>query len=137
MQVSFVLDAGRVHPVARQVTGAAVATGAMHGLLAGPTPAERDQGLSSAIPEGTELRGMAVKDRIAAVDVSGRFDDGGGTFSMSARVAQIVFTLTQFPTVDAVRFQRDGKPLTLLGGEGLVLERPQTRGDWEELAPPA
>jgi hypothetical protein len=54
---------------------------------------------------------------------------------MRGRVAQVVFTLTQFPTVEAVRFELDGEALTELGGEGLVLEAPQTREDWEDLSP--
>ena len=47
----------------------------------------------------------------------------------------MVFTLTQFPTVDAVTFEVEGEPLTTLGGEGLLLEEPQTRADWEDLSP--
>lgn len=54
---------------------------------------------------------------------------------MQVRVAQVVFTLTQFPTVDAVTFKVDGRPLTVLGGEGLLLDKPQGRSDWEGLAP--
>jgi hypothetical protein len=54
---------------------------------------------------------------------------------MMGRVAQVVFTLTQFPTVDAVSFELDGEPVTALGGEGLLLEEPQTRADWEDLTP--
>jgi hypothetical protein len=107
----------------------------MQGLLAGPTEEEQRLGFSSAIPAGTELLGVSIDDRIATVDLSARFGTGGGSASMMGRVAQVVFTLTQFPTVDAVLFELDGEPVTALGGEGLLLGEPQTRADWEALAP--
>ena len=46
---------------------------------------------------------------------------------MMARVAEVVFTATQFPNVDRVAFRMNGAPIELLGGEGLVLTEPQTR----------
>ncbi|MGH9024295.1 MAG: GerMN domain-containing protein [Acidimicrobiia bacterium] len=132
---SYFLRDEKVGPVSRQATGGDVASGAVEGLLAGPTSMERDLGLSTAIPEGTTLLGVRVDDRVATVDLSEQFTSGGGSASMRARVAQVVFTLTQFPTVDAVSFQIDGEPLTVLGGEGVLLERPQGRIDWEGLSP--
>jgi hypothetical protein len=54
---------------------------------------------------------------------------------MQGRVAQVVYTLTQFPTVTAVSFELDGDPINSLGGEGVVLDHPQTRADWEPLTP--
>lgn len=132
---AYFLRDERVGPVARRATGGDVATGAVEGLLAGPTSTEQDLGLSTAIPEGTTLFGVAVDNRVATVDLSERFASGGGSASMQARVAQVVFTLTQFPTVDAVSFQIDGEPLTVLGGEGVSLERTQERVDWEDLSP--
>jgi len=124
-----------VGPVARPVVGDAVAAGALDGLLDGPTAEEQEIGLSTAIPQGTELLGVAIDDRVATVDLSTEFDSGGGSLSMMARVAQVVFTVTQFPTVDAVDFEIEGEPVTALGGEGLLVDEPQTRADWEELAP--
>lgn len=45
------------------------------------------------------------------------------------------YTLTQFSTVQRVSFQLDGKPATALGGEGLMIDTPQTRNDWESMTP--
>jgi hypothetical protein len=132
---AYFLRDEKVQPVAREATGVEVAAGAMAGLLSGPTTAEGDIGLSTSIPDGTRVRGVVVEDRIATVDLSEGFASGGGSASMRARVAQVVFTLTQFPTVDAVTFEIDGEPLTVLGGEGLILDHPQRRSDWEELSP--
>lgn len=113
----------------------AVASTAMRELLAGPTAAERARGLASAIPTGTELRGVRIADGVATVDLGKRYESGGGTLSMSMRLAQVVYTLTQFPTVTSVRFALDGKPVTVFSGEGIILEHPQTRADLEERLP--
>ena len=111
------------------------ATAAMEALLAGPTAAESTAGLGTSIPAGTRLLGLSIKGGTAAVDLSEEFGSGGGTLSMTSRVAQVVYTLTRFPTVRAVRFLMDGEPLEALGGEGIVLAAPQRRADWREFEP--
>ncbi len=52
---------------------------------------------------------------------------------MYLRLGQIVYTLTQFPTVDRVQFRLEGKALTTLGGEGLMIRQPLTRAGWAKL----
>ncbi len=112
-----------------------VGTAALDALLAGPTADEQSIGFSSAIPPGTRLLGLTIENGVATVDLSGQFAAGGGSFSMKARVAQVVFTLTQFPSVQGVQFRLDGQPVEALGGEGLLLDRPVGRDDFEELLP--
>jgi len=113
----------------------AVATAAMKELCLGVNAAEREAGLSSAVPAGTGLRSVSIRDGVATVDLTGDFASGGGSLSMQARVAQVVYTLTQYPTITAVAFKVDGEPLTALGGEGLALEADQTRADWQDFEP--
>jgi germination protein M len=114
----------------------AVAGAALKALLAGPSPDVKTAGLTSAIPAGTRLLGLTISGGTATVDLSGRFGSGGGSASMRMRVAQVVWTLTQFPSTERVVFRMDGKPVEALGGEGLILSEPQTRDAWEDLAPP-
>jgi hypothetical protein len=78
---------------------------------------------------------VKITDGTAAVDLSKAFGSGGGSLSMTARVAQVVFTLTQFASVQRVSFHIDGEPVEALGGEGLILVEPQTRADFEDLSP--
>jgi hypothetical protein len=132
---AYFLRDEKVGAVAREANDEAVGAAALQGLLDGPTTAEKGIGFSSAIPAGTRLRGIVVEQRVATVDLSAEFGSGGGSASMQARVAQVVFTLTQFPTIEAVRFELDGEPVTALGGEGLLIDEPQRRSDWEELTP--
>lgn len=115
----------------------AVATAAMNALLAGPTPEEQATwpAISSAIPAGTSLNGVTVAGGIAKVDLSSEFESGGGTFSVTARLAQVVYTLEQFPTVDAVEFYIDGAKVEMFSGEGLILDGPQTFDDYAEYLP--
>lgn len=64
---------------------------------------------------------------VATVDLSSEFEAGGGSLSILARVAQVVYTLTQFPTVDEVAFEIEGVPIDFLGGEGFMLGSYGTR----------
>ena len=122
--------------VSEQRTHAAtprVATAAMQALLGGPSTAERAAGVTSAIPDGTRLLGISIKDRVATVDLTSEFQSGGGSLAMQMRLAQVVYTLTQFPTVSAVRFSLDGAPVDVFSSEGIVLDHPVGRADYEDL----
>ena len=132
---AYFLRDEKVGPVARDAAGSDVAAEAMAGLLAGPDETETQLGFSSTIPAGTTLLGVTVDGGVATVDLSQEFASGGGSLSMTGRVAQVVYTLTQFPTIDSVQFSIEGQPITVLGGEGLILDAPQTRADWEDLTP--
>jgi hypothetical protein len=112
------------------------ATASMKALLAGPTGSERSAGLGTTIPAGTRLLGLTIAGTTARVDLSGDFASGGGSLSMTARVAQVVYTLTRYPTVRSVEFLLDGQPVGALGGEGVVLDGAQTRADWRDFEAP-
>ncbi|MCZ7589639.1 MAG: GerMN domain-containing protein [Gaiella sp.] len=122
--VYFLRD-GKVSPARRTIAATpAVARAAVTALLDGPTDAEAADGLTSAIPARTTLRDIALAGGIATVDLDGSFDDGGGSSSMLGRVAQIVATLTRFPTIERVAFRIDGEPVEAVGGEGVVVDPP-------------
>ncbi|MRS11861.1 MAG: hypothetical protein EG823_02165 [Actinobacteria bacterium] len=115
----------------------AVATAAINALLTGPTPQEQTTwpAISTNIPAGTRLLGLTVANGIAKIDLSKEFESGGGTFSVTSRLAQVVYTLAQFPTVDAVEFYIEGEPVEMFSGEGLILDGPQTLDDYDDLVP--
>jgi germination protein M len=112
-----------------------IGTAALTELLAGPTSQETAGDLVSAVPSGTRLLGLDIAGGVATVDLSSEFESGGGSLSMEMRLAQVVYTLTQFPTVKSVRFRLDGEPLEVFSGEGIVLSKPVARKDYEELMP--
>jgi germination protein M len=120
----YLLRSGRVTPVARHVPQTqAVARAAVEQLLAGPTPAERARGLDSAIPAGSRLAHLTIADGRATVDLGATFAQATG---VEPRLAQLVFTLTQFPSVKSVVLELGGRQIG----------SPTTRADYEQLTPP-
>ena len=127
---------GKVAPVGRTVDAtSAVARASLVALLDGPTTEERATGLSSAIPSGTTLLDLSLEDGLATVDLSGEFDDGGGSAAMLRRVAQVVATLTRFPTIERVAFRLDGDGVETIGGEGVIVDPPLGRREIEDQTP--
>jgi len=112
-----------------------IGTAAMESLLAGPSTQEQAAAVGSQIPAGTQLLGLSVDSGVATVDLTSEFESGGGSASMNMRIAQIVYTLTQFPTVKGVLFELDGQRVDVLGGEGVVVDEPVTRKDYRDLLP--
>lgn len=121
--------------VHRQAPAAAPATAAVRALLKGPTATERAHGLSSAVPTGTRLLGLNIRDRVANVDLSRRFASGGGSLSMSIRLGQLVYTLTAIRGVDAVSLRIEGRVVHVFSGEGLILQQPLTRAAYTDFVP--
>jgi germination protein M len=120
---------------ARAVPANAPAKAAMEQLLAGPTPAEKLIGLRSEIPKGTKLLGVSIAGGVATVNLSKQFESGGGTLTMTLRIAQVVNTLTQFSGVNAVAFKIGGKVVESIGGEGLMVSPSVGRSDYESALP--
>jgi hypothetical protein len=112
-----------------------IGTAAMESLIAGPDTQEQAAAVGSQIPAGTQLLGLNVDNGVATVDLTSEFESGGGSASMNMRIAQVVYTLTQFPTVKGVLFQLDGQRVDVLGGEGVIVDQPVTRKDYRSLLP--
>jgi germination protein M len=138
----------------------AVATAAMRELLAGPTAEERSgryrgragrfTPLTTEIPTTAELLGVKIANRVATVNLSRAFRSGDigpeagperpiagdDVGSWAFRLAQVVYTLTQFPSVDRVRFQLDGKAAEAIEGhEATGIDAPGRDAYWDQLWP--
>ena len=105
-------------------------------LLVGPQGPFQEAGDETAIPEDTELLYVGRAGSVLEVDLSSEFESGGGSLSMQLRVAQIVYTGTQFEGVEGVRILIDGNRVDAIGGEGIVASEPLTRRDFQNVAPP-
>ncbi len=112
-----------------------VARAAMEALLDSGTIRDAYRDISSAIPVGTKLLAISIRNGVATVDLSREFESGGGSASALNRLGQVVFTLTQFSTVRAVLGQVEGRTVTTFGSEGIVLDGPQARSDFADLLP--
>lgn len=91
-------------------------------LLAGPSADERRAGLATSIPSGSSLLWIIRRGNVANVNLSSDFIPEA-ELALSAQVGQIVFTLTQFPTIKLVRFFIEGRKLQVAApsGKGLSL----------------
>ena len=118
-----------------QVSGETVGRSAIEALLQGPEHTNQIAGLVTMIPDGTELLGLEVAEGTATIDLSEEFTSGGGSSSMMLRTGQVVFTLTQFPTVERVEFLIEGEQVDGLGGEGLPTSY-DGRGSFADVTPP-
>jgi spore germination protein GerM len=105
---------------------AAVLTKALNYLLARP---QTDK-LNSTIPAGTRLLSLQIQPTGIDVNLSKEFTEGGGTDSMTYRVAQVLYTVTSLDPQAKVYLSVEGQLLdedNPLGGEGLMLQQPLTR----------
>jgi Immunoglobulin-like domain of bacterial spore germination/Sporulation and spore germination len=135
LQVWFSKDESLYVVTRRHTYTPRIGAAALEELLKGPESFEAETGIFSAIPTGTQLLGLEIEDGIAFVDLTSEFESGGGSFSMTMRLAQVVCTLDQFPTVKGVLFKLDGEPVDVFSGEGIVLDHPVGCGDYEEFLP--
>jgi hypothetical protein len=77
-------------------------------LLEGPTRRERLQGVTTAIPAGTELRDLRIARRVVTIDLGARFAAGRDERSLQGRVGQLLRTLRSVPGVAGVRVRIEG-----------------------------
>jgi hypothetical protein len=111
----------------------AVGATAIRAVLDGPTSGERTAGLFSQITEGSQLLDLTIHDGVATVAMDGTFVSQETPAIAVGSLAQIVYTITQFDSVDAVRFTVDGRPLRSFGG--YELDGPQWRRDFDDQLP--
>ena len=123
---AFLLDQPAGGPwvatIARYVqSGEDTPADAVEALLDGLTEGEMSQtpAFSDAVPDETELLGLELDSGVATVDLSGEFDDGGGSASMLGRLAQLTFTLIPYSSIDEVMLELDGVPVTTFSSEGI------------------
>ncbi|MFN7714947.1 MAG: GerMN domain-containing protein [Pseudanabaenaceae cyanobacterium] len=103
---------------------------ALEQLLSQQPPASK---LKNAIPSGTKLlefrREVTPEGTNLWINLSREFTQGGGSASMQGRLVQLVYTATISSPDAAVYINVAGEPLTILGGEGLILNQPTRRQD--------
>jgi germination protein M len=115
--VAYFTRVGKVWPVRRIVAYTeAVERAALDALVAGPTDQEFEElNLRHAIRSGADVQGLVIENGVARVEATDELREDG--------LAQIVFTLTQFPEIDSVEIAMPGGTRRL------------ARSDVEALAP--
>ena len=118
----------RAVPATRSIGKAAITA-----LLAGPNKAEAAAGLVSDIPGGTSLLGLNIAGGVATVDLSRSFTNSASASLVSLRLAQVLYTLTQFSTVTSVHWRINGQDVTTIGGVSVA--DPQTQAAYANVLP--
>lgn len=90
---------------------------------------------TTTIPRGTRLLNLRTSKNGIYVDLSQEFTKGGGSSSMIYRVAQVLYTATSIDEQAPMFLSIEGRPLNEdypLGGEGVLLEYPLTRQQFNQ-----
>jgi spore germination protein GerM len=116
--------------VPSQVSPSSPARQAPDQLFRGPPDARH----STEIPAGAHLQDISIEGRVATASFDSAFFTPDGATGTLLRLAQVVYTLTQFPPIASVRFLKDGEPVDLIG-EGFPLNRPLSRQDFSHVQP--
>jgi spore germination protein GerM len=103
-------------------------------LIAGPTPAEQAQDLSTALAT-TALTVTVPTTAVATVEV-GETDESTGRSDEVLAYGQIVCTLTSRADIAVVSFQRDGRPLQVPRGDLTLTSEPLREADYRSLIGP-
>jgi germination protein M len=93
-----------------------IAKATLRGMVAGSETEKRiaQSGLHGVIPEGTEIRGMSIKDGVCRVDFSKNILNTSTLKQEENMISAITYALTEFPTIDKVELLVDGQELTSL-----------------------
>ena len=130
----FLVRGEQLEPVLRPGRSADVAT-ALTLLVSGPLPTEVAGGLRTALaPQALEVSREAPDEVTVEVAVTRDFTSVTGVDQLLA-VAQVVWTVTQLPGIERVRFVAQGQPLEVPTDEGLS-DQPVGRNDYRSVAPP-
>ncbi len=101
-------------------------------LLQGPTDAEGEKGLRSALPTTVLLRAVSVQRETAVVDLS----DGLTSIDSADQalaIAQLVYTCVTWPGVSSLQIKVEGKAVQLPRADGTLTQGVVTPADYSSL----
>ena len=96
---------------------------AMNALIAGPKSDEKNRGIYTEIPDGTDLISVKELQDKVIVNLTADFETGGGTDSLYKRLYQVIKTANQNSTLP-VYLYIEGQRADVIGGEGIMLNQP-------------
>ncbi len=129
----FFVRGSRLEPVARPARVPRSVENAIATLVGGPTPAERSEGVRTALTRPVRLAGT-VAAGVPLIDVTESFAEVEGEELILA-LAQLVFTITGLPGVDGVSFARAGRPVEVPTADGTLKGGVLRRTDYAAVAP--
>lgn len=105
-------------------------TSTLQTLFQGPDTPEMNKGLISLIPENTRILSASINQGILTLNLNESFRfNPMGIDGYSAQIQQLVYTATEFETIDKVQILIEGKAAEYLGAEGIYIGKPLSRED--------
>ena len=111
----------------------AVGTRTLEALFDGPNETETAAAVGTVINPGTRLLGLHIRDGVATVNLDATFTAEATPAVAVGSLSQVVYTLTQFDSIDGVMFEVAGTPLTNFGG--YELDGAQRRANFADQLP--
>ncbi len=96
---------------------------AVNSLVSGPKASEKEKGVYTEIPEGTEVISIKELPDKAIINLSSDFETGGGTDSLYKRLYQLIKTANRNSNVPVYLYV-EGQRADVIGGEGIMLNQP-------------
>ncbi|HWG99175.1 MAG TPA: GerMN domain-containing protein, partial [Pilimelia sp.] len=130
----FVREGRLVRVIRRVPNWPTIETQVQH-LLAGPTVAEREAGLTSALAGTMMITSILLAGGRVTVNL-GDDVEGSGRSDEILAFGQLVCTLTSRSDIRSVSFTRDGQPLEVPRADGSLARGPLSAADYASLMPP-
>jgi len=127
-------DSSVLVPVTRQVDGVGL-DAVVAELESGPTDSESLLGLRSALTDLAAIDDVDIEGSTAFIDLNESFTTLGGSDQVIA-IAQFVFTVTEWPSVDQLVVRVDGEQVEVPRDDGTLTRDPLTRADYSSFSPP-
>lgn len=106
-------------------------TDSLNALIGGPSAEEMRRHLVSLIPTGTKLLSAQVRGGTVYLNFNEAFMyNHYGIEGYAGQLKQVVYTATAFSTVQDVQILIDGERHDYLGGEGVYIGKPLSRGSF-------
>ncbi len=133
--VVFMVRDGALLPVPRRVPSSPTPEQVVTALAAGPTAAEKANGVITVLPLDGDIMLTGLRETVATVSVPTAADTSARSDAVLG-FGQVVLTLTALSTVDGVLFEQDGQPLQVPRADGSLSTGPLRRLDFRELIDP-
>ncbi len=112
-------DAQALIPVTRRIKQAQqVIRAGIDELIRGPVQGSQ---LQRTIPKDAEI-GVSLSEGLAVVDLPPALDEMGGSTFLMGIMDSLLLTVSQFPTVEEIRFVVGGQEQDTFGQEGLLID---------------
>lgn len=100
---------------------AAPMTQSIHLLFQGLTDNEMEDGLLNLIPQDSALLSASIKDKVAYLNFNEEFRFNPlGTEGITAQIKQIIYSVTEFNTIDKVQIMINGETVEYLNSESTI-----------------